>query len=65
MIVFAAVHESAFGTKRTLSSNPVERDLRHNPNVNCDMLSNVLGGDQGSPMRRQELITFLGGVTSR
>ena len=28
--------------KRTLSSNPVERDLRHNRNLNCDILSLAL-----------------------
>jgi hypothetical protein len=54
---------SASDPKRTLSSNPVERET---PNLNSDMLRMpcvALGS--GKPMRRQELITFLGGVSSR
>jgi hypothetical protein len=36
---------SAYDPKRTLSSKPVERDPRHNPQPKlCDMLSHALRG---------------------
>jgi hypothetical protein len=55
----------AYDPKRTLSRNAVERDLRHNPNLNCDILrvpSVALGS--GMPMRRREFIAFLSGATA-